>query len=176
MLPMQQTTSAAYGMYSRNSALPDVVHSLNRAGFENQDICMVLAPTHPAASLVRDANLLHGERETSASTRLIGWFSQFGAVMIPTIGFFMRSQMFIQALLADQSSSASCGESRTLMGLGFSEDEANRLGQRLDDVEALIYVACKESKRASRASELLRSAGAREAASLEPAKAMHAVA
>jgi len=172
---MTATSSAAYGMYSRHSALPEVVHSLNRAGFGNEDICMVLAPTHPAASVVRDANLLSAEREAGASTRLIGWFSQFGAVMIPTIGFFIRSQNFIQALLADQESSSSsfCGESGTLMGLGFSRDEANRLGQRLDDVEALIYVACKESNRASCASELLRRAGAREAARLEPAETMH---
>jgi hypothetical protein len=169
-------TAAAYGIYSRNSALPDVVHTLNRAGFGNEDICMLLAPTHPAASAVRDANLLRAGESTAVGTRLIGWFSEFGAVMIPTIGFFVRSRMFIQALLADQGASAQSGESHTLMGLGFTEDEAHRLGQRLDDdeVEALIYVACKETKRANRASELLRSAGACEAASMEHAKAMEA--
>ena len=41
--------TAAYGMYSRNTALPEVVCALNKAGFSSQDICMVLSPAHPDA-------------------------------------------------------------------------------------------------------------------------------
>ena len=164
---MSATGTAAYAMYPRSVALPEVVSALNQAGFGNEDICMVLSPAHPVASAVEDATIGNVAREQSAtSARVIGWFSQFGAVVIPTVGFFIRSQAFFQALLGEQNLSTLSRGSGTLLGLGFSEDEARRLGHQLCDVSALIYVSCPESSKADGAIELLRRAGAKEAASL----------
>ena len=166
--------SAVYAMYARNVALHEVVSTLNRAGFENEDICMVLSPAHPVASAVEDATIGSVAKEQSAlSARMIGWFSQLGAVVIPTRGFFIRSQAFFQALLGEQNFPSLSRGSRTLLGLGFSEDEARRLGYQLSDVGALIYVSCKEGAQTDGAIELLRRAGAREAASLPIAQAAH---
>ncbi len=174
---MSTTGTAAYGMYPRNVALPEVVYALNRAGFGNEDICMVLSPAHPVASAVQDAKILDAGREQSAtSARMIGWFSQFGAVVIPTVGFFIRSQAFFRALLLEQNFPAMSRGSRTLVDLGFSEDDAKRLGHQLSDVGALVYVSCSETGKASCALELLRQAGAKEAASLGMAKAAEAAA
>src|SRR5450432_1906118 len=169
---MLANESAAYGMYSRHIALPEIVSSLNRAGFEDGDICMVLSPSHPVASLVRDAridsaNLLDG----AAGANMIGWFSKLGAVVIPTVGFFIRSQAFFDALLVEDEGSALCGGSKTLAGLGFSNDDANRLGRQLGDLGALVYVACPGRARADSAIELLMRSGAKEAAGLGSAKA-----
>jgi hypothetical protein len=169
--------TAAYGMYPRNVALPDVVSALNQAGFEKEDICMVLSPAHPVATVVGDAQIGGSAREESArSARIIGWFSEFGAVVIPTVGFFIRSQAFFHALLAEQNFPALSRGSRTLLGLGFSEDEAKRLGHQLCDVGALVYVTCREGAKADWAIDLLRRAGAREAASLGMARASAAAA
>ena len=44
---MPLNSPAAYGMYSHDVALKDVVHTLNQAGFENEDICMMLSPLIP---------------------------------------------------------------------------------------------------------------------------------
>lgn len=174
---MSTNGTAAYGMYPRNVALPEVVYALNRAGFENEDICMVLSPAHPAATVVRDAKVLDTEREERAtSARMIGWFSEFGAVVIPTVGFFIRSQAFFHALLIEQNFPAMSRGSRTLLGLGFPEGEAKRLGHQLCDVGAMVYVSCQESGKADSALELLRRSGAREAASLAPAKTADAAA
>lgn len=174
---MSANGPAAYGMYPRNVALPEVVYALNCAGFENEDICMVLSPAHPVASVVRDAQLLDAKPEESAtSARMIGWFSEFGAVVIPTVGFFIRSQAFFHALLLEQNLPAMSRGSRTLVGLGFSEDEAKRLGHQLCDVGAMVYVSCPENAKANSAIELLRRAGAREAAGLGMAKAAEAAA
>jgi len=72
---MSTNGTAAYGMYPRSVALPEVVYALNRAGFGNEDICMVLSPAHPVVSVMRDARLPHIETEESAnSARMIGWF------------------------------------------------------------------------------------------------------
>jgi hypothetical protein len=174
---MSVNGTAAYGMYPRNVALPEVVYALNRAGFGNEDICMVLSPAHPVATVVRDAKILDAKLEESASSaQMIGWFSEFGAVVIPTVGFFIRSQAFFHALLLEQNLPTMSRGSRTLVGLGFSEDEAKRLGCQLCDVGAMVYVSCRGDARANSAIDLLRRAGAREAASLEVAKAAEAAA
>jgi hypothetical protein len=167
---LSENGAAAYGMYPRNVALPEVICALNRAGFENEDICMVLSPAHPVATVVCDAKIVDVEPEQSAiSARMIGWFSEFGAVVIPTIGFFIRSGAFFRALVIEQNFPALSRSSRALVGLGFPEDEAKRLGHELSDVGAMVYVSCQEGGETDSAIELLRRAGAREAAGLRMA-------
>ena len=164
--------TAAYGMYSRHVALPDVVGALNQAGFTNQDICMVLSPAHPDAAAIHDANVFSAQgNDTTVTARMIGWFSRFGAVIIPTVGLFVRSHAYLQALLNEQNVPSLSQGCRTLIGLGFSPADAKRLGSRLSDVGALIYVSCRESEKAIGAIELLRRTGAHEAASLESVRA-----
>lgn len=174
---MRVNRTAAYAMYPRNVALPEVVSALNQAGFQKEDICMVLSPAHPAATAAEDATTGNFAREQNAiSARMIGWFSELGAVVIPTVGFFIRSQAYFHDLSMEQNFPGLSRGSRTLLGLGFSQDEAKRLGRQLCDVGALVYVSCKESTKADWAIELLRRAGAREAASLGMAKAVQAAA
>lgn len=165
---MNANGTAAYGMYSRHVALPDVVCALNQAGFENKDICMVLSPAHPDAAAVSDAGMLGVKPSDAArSARAIRWFSGFGAVVIPTVGLFIRSEMFFQALVAEPPASALSRGSGTLVGLGFSPDDAKRLGHQLCDVNAMVYVSCRKDSDTQGAIELLRNTGAREAARLE---------
>lgn len=172
---MAVSGSAAYGMYSRNVELPDVVCRLNREGFGKKDICMVLSPEHPVAAVVRDANLLNAEGNP-AGARTLGWVSEFGAVVIPTVGVFIRSQDYFRALLLDQDYPTLSRDSRTLAGLGFCEADAKRLSKELSEVGVLVYVSCAETNTAESAVELLRSAGAREAASVQRAKAANGTA
>jgi len=165
---MARSTTAAYGFYPQDIALADVVRNLNLAGFENESICMMLPPGHPIASIVRDASLFNAEREATAVTAgLIGWLSEFGAVLIPTVGFFIRSQAFFHTLMVAREAPALCGNAKTLMGLGFSEDEAERFEDQLGSLGALVYVSCGETAKTLWAREVLRHTGAREAATLE---------
>jgi len=165
---MAVTTAAAYGIYSQDVVLTDIVRHLNQAGFENEDICMMLAPTHPIASVIRDASLFSSDRQDSAaSAGMIGWLSAFGAVLIPTVGFFIRSRVFLHALMSARETPALCGNSRTLMGLGFSENDATRFEDQLGRLGVLVYVSCPESARTLWAREVLRYTGARETNTLE---------
>ncbi len=158
--------TAAYGMYSPHVALSEIVNSLNREGFENQDICMVLSPEHPTAALVKQAKIVDARNESDANMRTIGWVSELGAVVIPTVGFFIRSQDFFRALLTEQDYPSLSRDCRTLAGLGFSEVDARRLGGELAEIGVLIYVSCGEKSRADCAIDLLRRTGAHEAASV----------
>jgi hypothetical protein len=157
---------AAYGMYSQDASLNHVIHSLNQAGFENENICMMLSPTHPIASIVREASLFNGESQSSSVTAsLIGWLSGFGAVMIPTVGFFIRSQAFFHALMI-RDTPAMCGNSRTLAGLGFSDRDADKFERQLRRVGVMVYVSCFEVARTAWACEVLRHTGAEQIATL----------
>lgn len=163
---MTSSGTAAYGMYSRHVALPEVVSALNRAGYHKENICMVLSPAHPDAAIFQGATEDVAGWESATTARMIRWFSALGAVVIPTVGVFVRSQAFLNALLTEKSSSALSRGSRTLVDLGFPTDDAKRLGARLSDVGALVYVSCPENGKATTAIELLRRTGAHEAASL----------
>jgi hypothetical protein len=172
---MAMNTAAAYGIYSQDTALTDIVRNLNQAGFENEDICMMLSPGHPIASVVRDASLFNAEREATAVTAgLIGWLSEFGAVLIPTVGFFIRSQAFFHALMVAREAPALCGNARTLVGLGFSKEEAERFEDELAHLGVLVYVSCSESAKTLWAKEVLRHTGALETATLEESVAVAA--
>ncbi len=161
-------TAAAYGIYSQDVALSDIVRNLNQAGFQNEDICMMLSPGHPIASIVRDASLFNTERESNAVTAgLIGWLSGFGAVLIPTVGFFIRSQTFFHALMVAREAPALCGNARTLVGLGFSEIDAERFEEQIGKLGVLVYVSCAESAKTLWAREVMRHSGAHESATLE---------
>ena len=174
---MAVNAAAAYGLYTQDVALTDIVRNLNQAGFDNEDICMMLSPAHPIASIVRDASLFNTEREASAVTAgLIGWLSEFGAVVIPTVVFFIRSQAFFHALMVTREGPSLCGNARTLVGLGFSEEEAGRFEGQLGDLGVLVYVSCPEGAKTLWAREVLRHTGAQEAATLEERITMAATA
>ncbi|HYM76355.1 MAG TPA: hypothetical protein VE377_10300 [Candidatus Dormibacteraeota bacterium] len=163
-----ETTAAAYGIYPDAVELLEVVRTLNGAGFENEHLCLMLAPSHPIATIVRDANLLNHDRESSTVTAgLIGWLSEFGAVVIPSIGFFIRSRAFFHALLVARDAPALCGSSRTLAGLGFPDSDAARFETQLQQNGFMVYVTSPEIAKARWALELIRITGAEESAILE---------
>jgi hypothetical protein len=166
-IKMPLDITAAYGLYSQDVELNNVVHTLNEAGFDNESICMMLSPTHPIASLVREASLFNSECATSAaSASLIGWLSEFGAVMIPTVGFFIRSHAFLHALMTTRETPALCGNAKTLSGLGFPDADADRFEHQLRELGVLVYVSCTESAKTMWACEVMRYTGAQEAATL----------
>lgn len=174
---MTPNAIAAYGLYSRDAVVADIVCNLNQAGFGNQDICMMLSPDHPIASAVRQASMFTAEKAADAGTAaLIGWLSEFGAVVIPKVGFFIRSQAFFHALMTSPEASSACGKSRALVGLGFSDEDADRFEDRMRDSGILVYVACTESAKTQWAREVLRHTGAEESSTLHPAMASVAVA
>jgi len=163
-----ETTNAAYGVYGEDVPVTDVVHALNGAGFDSEDICLMFARTHPVSTIVREAGIRNADREASAvAAGLIDWLSEFGAVVIRTFGFFIRSQTYLHALVKTREAPALCGSVETLMGLGFSEKDAGSLEDRWCQAGVLVYVACSESSRASWAREMLQQIGAQETAELD---------
>lgn len=48
-LTFQDSRSAAYGFFPSESQLESVLRALNVAGFENEDLCVLIASEHPIA-------------------------------------------------------------------------------------------------------------------------------
>lgn len=164
-----ETTNAAYAVYPDNVPVAEIVRRLNNAGFRNEDICLMLARTHPISTMVREAGIRGAANQKASATaeELIAWLSEFGAVVIRTFGFFIRSQMFMQALLTTREAPVFCGNSDSLMGLGFSEKDAGRLESQLCPGGALVYVTCSQGAQAEWVREMLQRMGSNEAASLD---------
>jgi hypothetical protein len=158
-------TPAAYGVYPPHVALQQVVQTLNQFGFSKESICMMVSPKHPLATVVREANIMNSERAASASTAgMMAWLMKFGAVMIPTVGLFIRSRAFLQALMSSNDAS-SHNNSNGLVELGLSEGDAERFELEVGDQGAFVYIACPNGTH--RAMEILRLTGASQAATLE---------
>jgi hypothetical protein len=158
--------TAAYGMYPHDVALQQVVQTLNQSGFGKEDICMMVSPKHPLAMVVREARILNAERGASAAAAgMMGWLMKLGAVMIPTVGLFIRSQAFFKALMSTRESSP-YGSSNGLVELGFSAGDAERFENELREMGVLVYIACPEKAGTTRAMEVLRRTGAHETAML----------
>lgn len=161
---MAANTFAAYGVYPHTTGLEGVTRILLQRGFDKESICMMLPAEHPIAALVRQAS--SGAAEGAANHEaagLVGWLSEFGAVFIPSFGFFIRSQEFFQTLMTGDAS----GDSGALAALGFPEDKAKRFGNQLRNLGVLLYLSCAEKTDMGWALELLRDTGAQEAGLLK---------
>jgi hypothetical protein len=136
---------------------------------------MMVSTNHPFAAIVREANILGGEPESSAVTaELMGWLMKMGAVMIPNVSLFVRSPAFLDALVVSRDCPAVYSDRRALVGLGFSESDALRFESQLDEMGVLVYVSCSGRAKIARALEVLRRTGATETAALEKEVAMEA--
>ncbi len=173
---MPVNRSAAYAMYSDRVAIHEVLQTLRHGGFEKEDICLLLSRQHPLTTIMREANQHTFKPESVVNAGLIGWLSEFGAVVIPRFGFFIRAQAFFHALVVQQDSIAGCGRRGTLESLGFADDEAERFQNQLQDSGVLLYVSCPEDARSRWALELLRATGAEKSGVLQSEMAMEAAA
>lgn len=165
---MAVNTPGAYGSYSHDVSLQYVVQMLHQSGFGNEQICLMVQPRHHIATVMRQVNVLDVEREAGAATvELIRWLMKLGAVVIPTVGLFIRSQAFLHDLIMGDDSAALCGDAKPLVGLGFSEVDADRFENELREMGVLVYVACSGKAKAIEAVEVFRRSGAHECAALE---------
>ncbi len=156
---MAASAFAAYGLYPQTAGLQHVMQTLLRAGFDKESICMMLPPEHPIATVVRQASADAVEGPANAEAAgLIRWLSEFGAVLIPKFGFFIRSQQFFRTLMGGDVPSDS-----TLAALGFPDDKVKSLSDTLNHPGVLLYLSCLERTKGGRALELLRGTGAQEA-------------
>lgn len=159
---MAANPPAAYGIYASSAALHEVLQTLGKGGFEKDDICMMLSPTHPFVATVRESKCQPFEQVTrSSAPGVVAWLCEFGAVVIPTFGFFIKSRKFIHSLVTGRDAMAP-GGSKTLVCLGFPEKDAERFENQVHEAGALLYLPCRDSVQTQWILDLLRNTGAKE--------------
>jgi hypothetical protein len=169
---MAANTFAAYGLYPPSTGLQNVTQALLRGGFDKESICMMLPAEHPIATVVRNASADAVEGPANAEAAgLIRWFSEFGAVLIPRFGFFIRSQEFFRTLMAGDAPAGS-----SLAALGFPDEKVKRFNNQPGNPGVLLYLSCGEKTKPGRALELLRGTGAQEAGLLDNQAALRNIA
>jgi len=163
--------TAAYGIYPMEARVQDIIASLHDAGCSAEDVCLLLAPSHPMAQAVRDAKIspasLHSD--VIPASDLLQWFSRLGAVVIPGVAFFVGSRAFLRAVLAPCPASSSSASAERLMGLGLSEDEAERYARRLSHEGIMIFASCNGDEQSRWIRDVLQNTGADEACCLQEA-------
>jgi hypothetical protein len=158
---------AAYAIYPDRVALREVLQTLGRGGFDKESICMLFSASHPIATSVRESVSQPFDGESSSMTAgLIGWLSEFGAVVIPRFGFFIRSREFFRALVAEKDGASRIG-GKAMVSLGFPRKDAERFENQVRNDGVLLYISCHESAQTQRALELLRTSDPEESGMLE---------
>jgi hypothetical protein len=152
-----QTKTAAYAMFPVGAQVEEVVHSLNLAGFEDENICVFLSPAHPIAAVVQNMKVNPSSDRSVEAGRagVVSWLSRFGAVVIPGVGFFIGSREFLSALVPHHRRSSVDGGGELLAGLGIPLLDAARYQARVRRDATLIFVSCQGAARSQWAREIL---------------------
>lgn len=164
----QEHRAAAYGIFPSDTQLEEVLTSLNSAGFQSADICVVLSPLHPIVDGVRSlktsasSQSMEGKLETTVS-----WLASFGGVVIPGVGIFIGSREYLRALAQTDCLPEDSTNRVVLASLGIPESAAARCEERLRNDANLVFVSCEGSAHSEWAREILRRLRAEEVCSME---------
>lgn len=157
----QENKTAAYGIFTMDIRLDEIVTSLNSAGFGCEDICLFLPPSHSIADGVRNMKAAASDFSAEAGlTRMISWLSTFGGVVIPGVGFFVGSREYLHALTKTEP--AVGGDGGLLTSLGIAHEAAARYEARVRHDASLVFVSCDGSAQSEWAREILRRLRAEE--------------
>ncbi len=164
------SSTAAYGIYPTEARIHEIIANLQEAGCPAEDMCLLMAPSHPMAHTVRDAKFspmaLHSHAMTS---ELLQWLSRLGAVIIPGVAFFVGSRVFLRAVLAPCQATSSSASAERLMGLGLPQHEADRYARRLNRDGIMVFVCCGDEAQSHWIREVLQRTGADEVCCLQEA-------
>ena len=166
-LAFQESRSAAYALFPEQSPLQSVLQTLNLAGFENDDLCVLIPAEHPIARRLRDWDfrLRHELSANDSPECLIAWLATYGAVVIPEIGFFVGSAQYMPALAIPEEMLRN-SEKGVFAGLGISVSEAVRYENRMREKASFVFVSCNDVPQSEWARQLLIAMGAEEASLL----------
>ena len=167
---MTLSTTAAYGIYPGEARIDEIIESLKHAGCPDEDLCVLLPPTHRLAQVLGDAKCSpEALNSASPTSELLRWLSRFGAVIIPGVAFFVSSRVFLRAVLAPCPATLGSACADKLIGLGLPQADADRYGERLSRDGIIVFVCCSGAAQSLWIREVLRRTGAEEVSCLQEA-------
>jgi hypothetical protein len=168
---MAGKNTAAFGIYSTNSAAERAVDQLKAAGFTNEDISVLMADRQGSKEFAAEKNTKAPEGATTgvgvggAVGGTLGLLAGIGALAIPGVGPLIAAGPIMASLAGLGVGGALGGVVGALVGLGIPEYEAKRYEGRVKDGGILLSVHCDSSDEVSRAKDILKATGAEDISS-----------
>ena len=156
---------SVYGIFARRSSLEHAHLALQRGGFRNEDVSVLLPENVGNKDLVTEKNSKSPEGAAAGGATggvlggALGWLVGIGALAIPGLGPFIAAGPTMAALAGAGAGAALGGVTGGLIGMGMPEFEAKRYEGRVKSGGSLLSVHCDNSEWAKRAEEIVRESG-----------------
>lgn len=170
---MAGKNTAAFGIYSTQTALEEGIQALREANFRREDISVLCADNEGNKDLAHEkaTKAPEGASAEAGAGAVIGGVLDWLAMAIPGIGPFIAAGPIMTALAGVGAGGLIGGITGTLIGLGIPEYEAKRYEGRIRSGGILISIHCDDSDWTNKAKLILRETGAEDVSSTGEAKA-----
>jgi hypothetical protein len=168
---MAGKNTAAFGIYTNQTAVENAIDRLKAAGYRNTDISVLMPENIGTKDLATEKNTKAPEGAAAgAGTGVVlggalGWLVGIGALAIPGLGPFIAAGPIMAALAGAGVAGAVGGVVGSLVGMGIPEYEAKRYEGRVKSGGILLSVHCDDSSWTKRAKEILEATGAEDVSS-----------
>ena len=173
---MAGKNTAVFGIYASIVTVENGVDALQRAGFRNTDISVLLPENAGSKDFAHQKGTKAGEGATAGAGTgavlggALGWLAGIGALAIPGVGPFIAAGPIMAALAGAGVGGAVGGIAGALIGMGIPEYEAKRYEGRVKNGGILLSVHSDNSEWTKRAKDILEQTGAEDISSSGEAK------
>jgi hypothetical protein len=168
---MAGKNTAVFGIYPTTTHAEKAVDRLVAAGFNQQDISVLLPDTQSSKEFAHEKNTKAPEGAATGVTAggvvggTLGLLAGIGALAIPGVGPLIAAGPIMGALAGLGVGGAVGGLVGALVGMGIPEYEAKRYEGRIKDGGVLLSVHCDTSAEIDSAKEVLKASGAEDISS-----------
>ena len=160
--------TSAWGLYDDRKNLEVAVRELKDAGFDREDISVLVPDKEASQKLSFEYSTKAPEGIATGATTgallggSLGWLASIGALAIPGIGPLVAAGPIVAALAGAGAAGTIGGLTGGLIGLGMPELEAKRYQAELAKGGVLLAVQCSDARFAEAAKRILDRTGARD--------------
>jgi len=162
---------AVFGIYPGVSHAEAAVDQLIVAGFQGQDISVLLPDSNSSEKFAHEKHTKAPEGAVTGVTTggvlggTLGLLAGIGALAIPGVGPFIAAGPIMGALAGLGVGSAVGGLVGALVGMGIPEYEAKRYEGRVKEGGVLLSVHCESSDQVDLAKDVLKHSSAEDISS-----------
>jgi hypothetical protein len=168
---MAGKNTAAFGIYTTQSAVERAVDRLKAEGYRNTDISVLFPENQGTKDFAHEKHTKAPEGATTgAGTGVVvggalGWLVGIGALAIPGLGPFIAAGPIMAALAGAGVGGTVGGLVGALVGMGIPEYEAKRYEGRVKKGGILLSVHCDNSDWTKKAKRIMEETGAEDVSS-----------
>ena len=159
---------AVFGICNSRKEVDDAVVALNKCGFSNSDISVLLPSKDETENFAHEKATKAPEGATTGAASgavlggTLGWLAGIGLLAIPGIGPFVAAGPIVAAIAGVGIGGTLGGLTGALIGMGIPEYEAKRYENFIKNGGILLSVHVDDSRQVDKAKEALEDCGVRD--------------